>query len=65
MACLSRVTNRQAAQVGPPAVGSYGAINNSIGIAEACKLAIAAGADILLMPSDVPGAIDAVVDWRA
>jgi beta-N-acetylhexosaminidase len=41
--------------------GSYGAINNSIGIAEACKLAIAAGADILLMPSDVPAAIDAVV----
>ena len=30
-------------------------------IAEACKLAIAAGADILLMPSDVPAAIDAVV----
>lgn len=42
--------------------GSYGEIRNSIGIAEACKLAIAAGADILLMPSDVAGAIDAVVD---
>ena len=41
--------------------GNYGTINNSIGIAEACKLAIAAGADILLMPSDVPAAIDAVV----
>lgn len=41
--------------------GSYGTINNSIGIAEACKLAISAGADILLMPSDVPASIDAVV----
>lgn len=42
--------------------GSYGtALNSSIGIAEACKLAIAAGADILLMPSDIPASIDAVV----
>jgi beta-N-acetylhexosaminidase len=40
--------------------GVYGTIN-SIGIAEACKRAFEAGADILLMPSDVPGAIDAVV----
>ena len=59
---LARVTNKQAAQVGPTTIGNYGTINNSIGIAEACKLAIDAGADILLMPSDVPAAIDAVVD---
>src|SRR5262249_20358682 len=59
---LARVTNKQAAQVGPTTIGNYGAISNSIGIAEACKLAIAAGADILLMPSDVPASIDAVVD---
>jgi beta-N-acetylhexosaminidase len=59
---LARVTNKQAAQVGSTA-GSYGGtLTNSIGIAEACKLAIDAGADILLMPSDVPAAIDAVVD---
>lgn len=59
---LARVTTKQAAQVGPTTVGNYGAIANSIGIAEACKLAISAGADILLMPSDVPASIDAVVD---
>lgn len=41
--------------------GNYGAISNALTIGEACKLAIAAGADILLMPSDVAGAIDAVV----
>ena len=41
--------------------GNYGTIKNALSIAEACKLAIAAGADILLMPSDVPAAIDAVV----
>jgi beta-N-acetylhexosaminidase len=42
--------------------GSYGAaVNNAISIGEACKLALAAGADILLMPSDVPASIDAVV----
>jgi beta-N-acetylhexosaminidase len=58
---LSRVTTDQTATVGPTTTGNYGAIKNSIGIAEACKLAIAAGADILLMPSDVPAAIDAVV----
>jgi len=59
---LSRVTVSDAARAGQPVSGNYGTINNSIGIAEACKLAIAAGADILLMPSDVPAAIDAVVD---
>ena len=51
-----------AAVSGSATGGSYGvAVNNSIGIAEASKLAIAAGNDILLMPSDIPGAIDAVV----
>ena len=58
---LARVTVGQAASRGPAVTGNYGTINNSIGIAEACKLAIGAGADILLMPSDVPAAIDAVV----
>ena len=58
---LSRVTTAQTAQVSQPVTGNYGTINNSIGIAEACKLAIIAGADILLMPNDVPAAIDAVV----
>jgi beta-N-acetylhexosaminidase len=57
---LSRVTATP--QQAPTSGGSYGTVSNSIGIAEACKLAIAAGADILLMPSDVPAAIDAVVD---
>jgi beta-N-acetylhexosaminidase len=58
---LSRVTLGPAQKPGQAVQGNYGAINNSVGIAEACKLAIAAGADILLMPSDVPAAIDAVV----
>jgi beta-N-acetylhexosaminidase len=58
---LARVTVGQAASRGQTVTGNYGTINNSIGIAEACKLAIGAGADILLMPSDVPAAIDAVV----
>jgi len=40
--------------------GVYGTIN-SIGLAEACKRALEAGADVLLMPTDVPTAIDAVV----
>ena len=40
--------------------GAYGTIN-SIGLGEACKRALEAGADVLLMPSDVPTAIDAVV----
>jgi beta-N-acetylhexosaminidase len=57
---LSRVSLPKGTQA-QSATGNYGTINNSIGIAEACKLAIAAGADILLMPSDVPAAIDAVV----
>jgi beta-N-acetylhexosaminidase len=42
-------------------VGSYGAID-SPGLAEVVKLAIAAGNDVLLMPLDVPTAINAVVD---
>jgi beta-N-acetylhexosaminidase len=63
---LARVTVGQTAAAtaasGGGTVGSYGAaVNNSIGIGEACKLAIAAGADILLMPSDIPASIDAVV----
>lgn len=45
----------------PTVEGNYGAAVSSIGIAEACKLAIAAGADVLLMPSDIPASIDAVV----
>ena len=60
---LSRVTVGQAASADHAVAGNYGgAINNAISIGEACKLAMAAGADILLMPSDVPAAIDAVVD---
>lgn len=58
---LARVTVAQTARTGETVVGNYGTLSNSIGIGEACKLAIAAGADILLMPSDVPAAIDAVV----
>jgi beta-N-acetylhexosaminidase len=59
---LARVTVGQAASTGgQTVVGTYGTINNSIGIAEACKLAIIAGGDILLMPSDVAAAIEAVV----
>jgi beta-N-acetylhexosaminidase len=58
---LSRVSAPGAA-TGPTATGNYGTIRNALSIGEACKLAIAAGADILLMPSDVPGAIEAVVD---
>ena len=58
---LAKVTTAQTAQVTRSETGNYGTINNSIGIAEACKLAIHAGADVLLMPSDVPAAIDAVV----
>jgi len=56
---LSRVTTGPSAA--QSTTGNYGAIKNALSIAEACKLAIAAGADILLMPSDVPAAIDAVV----
>jgi beta-N-acetylhexosaminidase len=62
---LARVTVGQTAAATAASggsTGSYGtAVNNSIGIGEACKLAIAAGADILLMPSDIPASIDAVV----
>ena len=58
---LARVTAARPSS-GHTVADNYGtAVTNSIGIAEACKLAIAAGADILLMPSDVPAAIDAVV----
>jgi beta-N-acetylhexosaminidase len=57
---LSRVSAPKGASA-QSTTGNYGTINNSIGIAEACKLAIAAGTDILLMPSDVPAAIDGVV----
>jgi beta-N-acetylhexosaminidase len=38
-----------------------GGVVNRFGGLEASKRAIAAGADVLLMPSDVPGSIDAVV----
>jgi len=58
---LSRVTVA-GGSTGPTATGNYGTIRNALSIGEACKLALAAGADILLMPSDVPGAIDAVVE---
>jgi beta-N-acetylhexosaminidase len=60
---LSRVTVSTPSAASPNAAGAYGTpVNNAISIAEACKLALAAGADILLMPSDVPASIDAVVD---
>jgi beta-N-acetylhexosaminidase len=59
---LSRVTVANASEGGHVSSGTYGGtIKNNIGIAEACKLAVAAGADVLLMPSDVPAAIDALV----
>ena len=58
---LARVTVA-GAPTGPTTTGNYGAIHNALSIGEACKLALAAGADVLLMPSDVPAAIDAVVD---
>ncbi|HSQ31033.1 MAG TPA: glycoside hydrolase family 3 N-terminal domain-containing protein [Gemmatimonadaceae bacterium] len=59
---LSRVSV-PAAAAGQTVSGNYGAqIKNALSIAEACKLAVSAGADILLMPSDVPAAIDAVVE---
>ena len=54
------LANAQPGRSGQVLVGQYGTIN-SIGLAEACKRAIEAGADVLLMPSDVPTAIDAVV----
>ena len=58
---LARVTV-PGAPAGPTSTGNYGTIRNALSIGEACKLALAAGADVLLMPSDVPAAIDAVVD---
>ncbi len=59
---LARV-KKPGAAAGAATSGSYGGtINDALSIGEACKLAIAAGADILLMPSDVPASIDAVVD---
>ena len=58
---LARVPLGQASKPNQAVQGNYGTIDNSVGLAEACKLAIAAGADILLMPSDVPAAIVAVV----
>ena len=54
---LASVRPGRASQV---MTGTYGTIS-SIGLGEACKRALEAGADVLLMPSDVPAAIDAVV----
>ena len=54
------LANVRPGRAGQVVSGAYGTIN-SIGLAEACKRAIEAGADVLLMPSDVPTAIDAVV----
>jgi beta-N-acetylhexosaminidase len=42
------------------AAGAYGAVP-TVGLAEVVKQAVAAGSDVLLMPLDVPLAIDAVV----
>ena len=44
-----------------PLTGNYGTID-SPGLAEVVKLAVSAGNDVLLMPLDVPTAIDAVVN---
>lgn len=54
------LANVRSGQPGQTLAGTYGTIN-SIGIAEACKRAIEAGADVLLMPTDVQAAIEAVV----
>ena len=54
------LANARPGRPGQVLVGQYGTIN-SIGLAEACKRAIEAGADVLLMPTDVPAAIDAVL----
>ncbi|MFL5614325.1 MAG: glycoside hydrolase family 3 protein [Gemmatimonadaceae bacterium] len=54
------LANAKPGRVGQTLAGQYGTIN-SIGLGEACKRAIEAGADVLLMPSDVTAAIDAVV----
>jgi beta-N-acetylhexosaminidase len=59
---LAKVTAPGTTSNRSSAAGAYGApVDNSIGIAEASKLAIHAGADIILMPSDIHGAIEAVV----
>ena len=54
------LANARPGRPGQILVGQYGTIN-SIGLSEACKRAIEAGADVLLMPTDVPAAIDAVL----
>ena len=54
------LANARPGRQGQMLTGQYGTIN-SIGLTEACKRAIEAGADVLLMPTDVPAAIDAVV----
>ena len=54
------LANARPGRPGQVLVGQYGTIN-SIGLTEACKRAIEAGADVLLMPTDVPAAIDAVL----
>ena len=54
------LANARPGRTGQVLVGQYGTIN-SIGLAEACKRAVEAGADVLLMPTDVPAAIDAVL----
>ena len=54
------LANARPGRPGQVLVGQYGTIN-SIGLAEACKRAIEAGADVLLMPTDVPAAIDAIL----
>ena len=56
------LANLHVAAGAPTMEGNYGGRVSSVGIAEACKLAIAAGADVLLMPSDIPASINAVVD---
>src|SRR5205085_5094077 len=54
------LANARPGRAGQMLTGQYGTIN-SIGLTEACKRAIEAGADVLLMPTDVPAAIDAVL----
>jgi beta-N-acetylhexosaminidase len=54
------LANVKPGRAGQTLVGQYGTIN-TIGLGEACKRAIEAGADVLLMPSDATAAIDAVV----
>jgi beta-N-acetylhexosaminidase len=54
------LANVKPGRAGQLLAGQYGTIN-SIGLTEACKRAIEAGADVLLMPSDVVTAVNAVV----